>query len=117
MESSTRAHWASRREDVHTFKEFACATHARNERCVRVSDTEGSGPVINSDMTVELQSLSPQLYYMLVMMLSDQALEIVRNSPVGVGAEVWRKLLRENEPGVGIWYGAVLQSLLKRTVW
>ena len=40
---------------------------------------KGSDPVINSDMTVELQSLSTQ-YYMLVMMLSDQALEIVRNS-------------------------------------
>ena len=51
---------------------------------------------------------------MLVMMLSDQALEIVRNSPEGVGAEVWRKLLWEYEPGVGIRYGAMLQSLLKR---
>ena len=64
-------------------------------------------------MTVELQSLSTQLYYMLVM-LSDQALEIVRNSPEGVGAEVWCKLLWEYEPGVGIRYGAMLQSLLKR---
>ena len=54
---------------------------------------KGSDPVINSDMTVELQSLSTQLYCMLVMMLSDQALEIVRNSPEGNGAEVWRKLL------------------------
>ena len=51
---------------------------------------------------------------MLVMMLSDQALETVRNSPEGVGAEVWRKLLWEYEPGVGIRYGAMLQSLLKR---
>ena len=75
---------------------------------------KGSDPVINSDMTVELQSLSTQLYYMLVMMLSDKALEIVRNSPEGVGAEVWRKLLWEYEPGVGIRYGAVKQSLLKR---
>ena len=67
---------------------------------------KGSDPVINSDMTVELQSLSTQLRYMLVMMLSDQALEIVRNSPERVGAE--------DEPGVGIRYGAMLQSLLKR---
>ena len=65
-------------------------------------------------MTTELQSLSTQLYYMLVMTLSDQALEIVRNSPEGIGAEVWRKLLWEHEPAVGIRYGAVLQSLLKR---
>ena len=75
---------------------------------------KGSEPVVNSDMTAELQSLSTQLYYMLVMMLSDQALEIVRNSPEGIGAEVWRKLLWEYEPGVGIRYGAMLQSLLKR---
>ena len=71
--------------------------------------------MINRDVTVELQSLSTQLYYMLVMMLSDQALlEIVRHSPEGVGAEVWRKLLWEYEPGVGTRYGAMLQSLLKR---
>ena len=63
---------------------------------------KGSDPVINSDMTVELQSLGTQLYYMLVMMLSDQALEIVRNTPEGVGAEVWRKLLWEYELGVGV---------------
>ena len=75
---------------------------------------KGSDPVIHSDMTVELQSLSTQLYNMLVMMLSDQALEIVRNSPGGVGAEVWRELLCEYEPGVGIRYGAMLQSLWKR---
>ena len=63
---------------------------------------KGADPVVNSDMTVELQLLSTQLYYMLVMMLSDQAQEIVRNSPDGVGAEVWRKLLWDYELGVGI---------------
>ena len=56
---------------------------------------KGSDPVINSDMTDELQSLSTQLYYMLLMMLSDQAQEIVRNSPEGVaqvalGVRTWR---------------------------
>ena len=75
---------------------------------------EGSEAVVNSDMTAELQSLSTQLCYMLVMMLSDQALEILRNSPEGSGVEVWRNLLWEYEPGVGIRYGAMLQSLLKR---
>ena len=75
---------------------------------------KGSDLVINSDMTVERQSLSTQLYHMLVMMLSDQVLEIVRKSSEGVGAEVWRKLLWEYKPGVGIRYGAMLQSLLKR---
>ena len=71
---------------------------------------KGSDPVVNSDITAELQSLSTQLYSMLVMMLSDQALEIVRNSPEGVGAEMWRKLLWEY---VRVRYGAMLQSLFK----
>ena len=97
-----------------TFKAFACATHARMRDVFELATRKGSDPVINSDTTVELQSLSTQLYYMLVMMLSDQALEIVRNSPGGVGAEVWRKLLWDYEPGVGIRYRALLHSLLKR---
>ena len=71
---------------------------------------KGSDPVVNSNIKVELQSLSTQLYSMLVMMLSDQALEIVRNSPEGVGAEMWRKLLWEY---VRVRYGAMLQSLFK----
>ena len=96
-----------------TFKAFACATHSRMRGVFELATRKGSGAVVNSEVTVELQSLSTQLYYMLVMMLSDQALEIVRNSPEGVGAEVWRKLLWEYEPGVGIRYGAMLQSLLK----
>ena len=70
--------------------------------------------MVNSDMKAELQSLSTQLYNMLVMMLNDQVVEIVRNSPEGIGAEVRRKLLWGYEPGVGARYGAVLQSLLKR---
>ena len=41
----------------------------------------GSDPVISSDMTVELQSLSTQMGYMLVESLSGQAQEKVRNSP------------------------------------
>ena len=73
-----------------------------------------SEAAVNSDMTAELQSLSTQLYYMLVMMLSDQALEMSRNSSEGSGAEVLRKLLQEYEPRVGIRYGAMFQSLSKR---
>ena len=55
---------------------FACATHPRVRDVFKSATRKGSDPVTNSDMTVELQSLSTQLYYMLVMMLSDQALEI-----------------------------------------
>ena len=97
-----------------TFKAFACAAHPKMKEVFDLATRKGADPVVNSDMTVEVQSLSIQLYGMLVMMLSDQAQEIVRSSPEGVGAEVWRKLLWEYEPGVGIRYGAMLQSLLKR---
>ena len=84
---------------------------SEDERCLRTSTQGGPDPVANNDMSAELQTQSTQLY---CMMLSDQTQEIVRNSPEGVGAEVWRKLLWEYEPGVGIRYGAMLQSLLKR---
>ena len=81
---------------------FACAVHPKMNEVFDLAARKGADPVVNSDMTVELQSLSTQLYYMLVMMLSGQAQEIVRNSPEEVLAEVWRKLLWEYEPGVGI---------------
>ena len=96
-----------------TFKAFACAAHPRKKEVFDLARRKGSDPVVNSDMTAEMQSLSTQLNNMLVMMLS-QALEIVRNSLEGIGAEVWRKLLWECEPGVGIRYGAMLLSPLKR---
>ena len=76
-----------------------------------VTTRKGPDPVVNSDMKAELQSPSTQLYYMLVMMLNDQALEVVRNSVEGIGAEVWRRLLWEYDPGVGIRCGATLQSI------
>ena len=84
-------HWsASGMDNLAIHVHGVCVCDARkNEICVRVN-------------------------YKLVMMLSDQALDIVRNSPEGVGAEVRRKLPWEYEPGVGIRYGAMLQSLLKR---
>ena len=60
---------------------------------------KGSDLVVNSDMTAESRSLRTQLYHMLMMMLSDQAL---------------RNLLWEYEPGVGVRYRAMLHSLVKR---
>ena len=58
--------------------------------------------VKNDDMSAELQSLSTQVYFMLVVVLNNQAQEIVRNFPEGIGAEVWRKLLWDYEPDVGM---------------
>ena len=66
-----------------TFKAFACAAQPKMKEVFGLATRKGSEAVVKSDMTAELQSLSTQLYYMLVMMLSDQALESVRNSPEG----------------------------------
>ena len=44
-------------------------------------------------MSLELRTLSTEMYFMLVMMLNEPVFEIDRNSLEGVGAEVWRKLV------------------------
>ena len=64
-----------------TFKAFACAAHPKMKEVFDLSTRKGADLVVNSDMTVELQLFITQLYYVLVMMPSDQAQEIVRNSP------------------------------------
>ena len=58
-----------------TFKAFACAAHPKMKEVFDLATRKGSDPVVNSYTTAELQSLCTQLYYMLVMMLSDQALQ------------------------------------------
>ena len=70
-----------------TFKAFACVAHPKMKEVFDLAARKGSEAVVDSDMTAELQSLSTPLYYMLVMMLSEQALEIVRNTSEGNGAE------------------------------
>ena len=92
-------------------KAFACAAHPKVKDVFDLATPTGLDPIANSDMSKELQALSAQLYHVLVMMLNDQALETVRNSPEGVEAEVWRELLCEYELGVCMRYGAMSQSL------
>ena len=65
---------------------------------------KGSELVVNSDMTAEVQSLSTQLYYMLVMMFNGQGLEIctelsgghwcrsVAQVPLGIRAGCWYQI-------------------------
>ena len=60
-----------------TFKAFACAVHPKMKEVFDLATRKGADRVNASDITGELQSLSTQLYYMLVMMLSDEAQEIV----------------------------------------
>ena len=101
-----------------TFKAFACAAHPKMKEVFDLATRKGSEAVVNNHRTAELQSLSTQLHYMLVMMLSDQALEIVR---ISLRRKCCRSVaqvaLGMHEPCVGIRYGAMLQSLLKRRFW
>ena len=62
-----------------TFKAFVCAAHPKMKDVFDLATRKGADPVFSCDMTAELQTLSTQLYHLLVMMLCDQAQEIVRN--------------------------------------
>ena len=57
--------------------------HPKMKEVFDLATRKGPDAVVNGDMTADLQSLSTQMYYMLVMMLSDQALEIVLNPSEG----------------------------------
>ena len=48
-----------------TFKAFACAAHPKMEEVFDLATQKGADPVVNNDMSQELQSLSTQLFHML----------------------------------------------------
>ena len=79
-----------------TFKAFACAAHPKIKEFFHLATRKGSEPVVNSDMTAELQSQSKQLHYMLVMIPSYQVLEIVRMGvayvALGIRAGCWYQI-------------------------
>ena len=94
-----------------TFKVFACAVRPK------MKEVFDADPVNASDITGEKQSLSTQLYYMLVMMLSDQTREIVRNSPEGIGG----RSVAQVTLGLRTWSGYQMRSNVaisaEETVW
>ena len=98
-----------------TFKAFACAVHPKMKEVFDLATRKGADPANASDITGELQSLSTQLSFLLVTMLSDQAQEIVRTSLEGID---WCRSVAQVSLGIRTWsgsrYGAMLQSLLKR---
>ena len=80
---------ARRAVDVHTNCVRSITTSDSADpvvNCGTADEVTSLDPVISSDMTVELQTLSTQMGYMLVVSLSDQAQERVRNSPECNGA-------------------------------
>ncbi|CAK0850454.1 unnamed protein product [Prorocentrum cordatum] len=65
------------------------------ERC-----EDGAQEVDNVNLDPQEEELSTQLYYGLVLAMPEDSVGelIVRNSPVGEGAECWRKLQKEYNP-------------------
>ncbi|CAE7232267.1 RE1, partial [Symbiodinium sp. CCMP2456] len=65
--------------------------------CIRYSDV----PVLQASLSPGEAELSTQLFYTLVMLLQDRALDIAQNTDLGSGLEVYRKLVSEYRPPVG----------------
>ena len=79
---------ARRAVDVHTncVRSITTSKSADPVNCGTANEVRGSDPMVSSDMTVELRTLSTQMGCMLVVGLSDQAREKVLNSPECNGA-------------------------------
>ena len=96
-----------------TFKAFACVTHARTRDVFELATRKSSDPVINSDMTVELQSLSTQLHYMLVMIMCIDAPESTTNSlSSGFNVDAGRHLFSGDEKNAAFSCSFNLNTLL-----
>ena len=95
-------------------KAYAFAVNPMMKHVMESAAALQDQPADHSQMSDEERRTSTQLYYMLVLLCKDRALDSVRNAPEGNGAEAWRRLMWEFEPGVGVRYGAILQGLLRR---
>eukprot|EP00971_Amphidinium_carterae_P125106 2478800-Amphidinium_carterae.1 len=74
----------------------------------------GASKLEQADLDTHKQNLSRQLYYILVLICTDHALDIIKSVEEGCGAEAWRKLSHEFEPSSGARFGALLQNMLRR---
>ena len=80
----------------------------------RRAEAMGGQVVDAHDLDEVTLTLSRQLYYMLVMLTTDDAQRLIGNVEQGNGAEAWRRLCWEYEPDVRVRHGAVLHALLRR---
>lgn len=96
------------------FEAFASAVHLRMPALFRRSESMGGQIIDASDLDEETTAVSRQLYYMLVMLTTDDAHRLMSNVEQGNGAEDWRRLCWEHEPDVRVRHGAVLHALLRR---
>ena len=102
------------REFRFVFEAFASAAHPKMQEVFQKAESMGSVQIFVTDLDAEMNALSRQLYYMLVMLTTDDAHRMLSNVPQGNGAEAWRRLCWEYEPDVRVRHGAVLHALLRR---
>jgi hypothetical protein len=102
------------REFRFVFEAFACAAHPHMMDLFRGAEAMNERPIARLDPLEPKEPLSRQLYYMLVMLTTDDAHRLMTNVEQGNGAEAWRRLCWEYEPNVRVRHGAVLHALLRR---
>ena len=77
------------------------------ERC-----EQGRNPMVNRAMSPLEQNMSSKLYFILVMLLRNRALDIVYNCGVGEGFEAYRRLYEQYHPRVASRYVGSLSLIL-----
>ena len=102
------------REFRFVFEAFASAAHVQMPALFRQAESMGGQRIDVHDLDEPTTALSRQLYYMLVMLTTDDAHRMMANVEQGNGAEAWRRLCWEYEPDVRVRHGAVLHALLRR---
>ena len=88
------------------FATYASAAHPGMPALFRQSESIGGRPIDADDLEDPTTALSRQLYYMLVMLATDDAHRLMSNVEQGSGAEAWSRLRWEYEPDVGARHGA-----------
>ena len=77
------------------FEAFGGTAHMALTDMMLNAESMGGAPVVLSDLDLENKSMAKQLYYMLVMVTTDDAHKIISNLEQGRGAESWRRLCWE----------------------
>ena len=72
------------------------------------------GTASTKDVEIRQDALAhiTNLYYILSLLTDAEALDIVQNSPVSKGLEVWRRMVTRWEPKVPSRFRGMLQAIL-----
>ena len=84
------------------FEAFAAAAHPGMDDLMRRAEISGSVRVDLTTMSDEQENLGKQLYYMLVLLVSDDALRLVRTVEKGNGAEASEVMVSHQSRGAPV---------------